>query len=256
MEFMRNIKLSISYDGSNYHGWQKQPGVATIQETVEHAIKKMVGHKVNLIGSGRTDAGVHAICQSANFFTNSGISSRGFEMGLNSLLPPDISVLKAQDVPKDFHARKSAVAKSYLYRIVISDKRLPLIYRRAWIVKEKLDLKDMILATKTLKGQHDFSSFMAAGSSVKTTIRHINHIEIRKTFCHEYLPFEIEEYQIRVKANGFLKYMVRNITGLLKEIGTGRLPWQMASRILKARDRTAAPSTAPAHGLYLEQVEY
>ncbi len=253
---MRNIKLSISYDGSNYHGWQKQPGVATVQETLEHAIQKMVGHKINLVGSGRTDAGVHAICQSANFFTNSGIPLHGFEKGLNSLLPPDISVLEAQDVPKDFHARKNALAKSYMYRIVISDKRLPLIYRKAWIVRERLGLKDMTLAAKALKGRHDFSSFMAAGSSVRTTIRQINHIEIRKTICHEYLPFEIEEYQIRVKANGFLKYMVRNITGLLKEIGTGRLQWQMASRVLAARDRTVAPATAPAYGLYLEQVEY
>ncbi len=252
----RNIRLDVSYDGSNYHGWQRQKGQKSIQETLEVAISKMTGENITLIGSGRTDAGVHAICQTANFLTCSNIPLKGFEKGLNSLLPPDIAVLSAKEVPSDFHARKSARSKTYRYRLVVSEKRLALIHRRAWITGESLRLASMQEAARFLVGTHDFSSFMAAGSNVSSTTRTINTIEIRQTLCPEYLPLEFREFQIEINANGFLRYMVRNISALLKEVGCGRLSSRDANAIVKARDRAASPPTAPPWGLYLVKVDY
>ena len=252
----KNIRIDISYDGSNYHGWQRQKGQVTIQETLENAISKMTREKINLTGSGRTDAGVHAICQTANFLTCSNIPLNGFEKGLNSLLPPDIAVLSAKEVRSDFHARKSAKSKTYRYRLVASEKRLPLVQKRAWITRDNLDVESMRLAAGFLIGTHDFSSFMAAGSSVSTTVRRVNRLEIKSMACPEYSPFTFEEIQIEIEANGFLRYMVRNITALLKEVGTGRIQPERVDTILKACDRSLVPPTAPACGLYLVRVNY
>ncbi len=253
---MRNIKLTITYNGTGFHGWQSQHRVRTVQACIEEAISTMTGEKVKLLGSGRTDAGVHAICQVANFLTNSKIPVRGMEKGLNSLLLEDVAIISATEVPLQFHARKSAKGKTYRYRIVKSDKRLPLLHRKAWITRRTLKLASMQEVASLLLGTHDFSSFMAAGSSVSTTIRTINTIEVRQTLCPEYLPCEFEEYQIEINANGFLRYMVRNITALLKEVGCGRLSSRDASAIVKARNRAASPPTAPAWGLYLVKVDY
>ncbi len=252
----RNIRIDISYDGSNYHGWQRQKGQVTIQEVLENAVSKMTREKINLLGSGRTDAGVHAICQVANFLTSSKIPIDGFEKGLNSLLPEDVAIISAKEVPLQFHARKSAKSKTYRYRIVESDKRLALVHRRAWITGESLRLAPMQEAARSLIGTHDFSSFMAAGSNISSTIRTINTIEIRQTLCPEYLPLEFTEFQIEINANGFLRYMVRNISALLKEVGCGRLSSRDATAIVKARDRAASPPTAPPWGLYLVKVYY
>lgn len=252
----RNIRLDVSYDGSNYHGWQRQKGQKSIQETLEVAISKMTGENITLIGSGRTDAGVHAICQTANFLTCSNIPLKGFEKGLNSLLPPDIAVLSAKEVPSDFHARKSARSKTYRYRLVVSEKRLPLVQKRAWITRNNLDVESMRLAAGFLVGTHDFSSFMAAGSSVSTTVRKVNRIEIKSIPCSEYLPFTFEEIQIEIEANGFLRYMVRNMTTLLKEVGTGSIQPESVETILRACDRSLVPPTAPSSGLYLVKVKY
>ncbi len=253
---MRNIKLTITYNGTGFHGWQSQPSARTVQGCIEEAISTMTGEKVNLLGSGRTDAGVHAICQVANFLTSSKIPIDGFEKGLNSLLPEDVAIISAKEVPLQFHARKSARSKTYRYRIVESDKRLALVHRRAWITGESLRLASMQEAARFLIGTHDFSSFMAAGSNVSSTTRTINTIEIRQTLCPEYLPLEFTEFQIEINANGFLRYMVRNISALLKEVGCGRLSSRDATAIVKARDRAASPPTAPPWGLYLVKVDY
>ncbi len=253
---MRNIRLTITYNGAGFHGWQSQPRARTVQGCIEEAISTMTGEKVNLLGSGRTDAGVHAICQVANFLTCSKIPIDGFEKGLNSLLPEDVAIISAKEVPLEFHARKSARSKTYRYRIVESDKRLALVHRRTWITGESLKLAPMQEAARFLIGTHDFSSFMAAGSNVSSTIRTINTIEIRQTLCPEYMPLEFTEFQIEINANGFLRYMVRNIVALLKEVGCGRLSPRDASAIIKARDRGASPPTAPPWGLYLVKVDY
>ncbi len=253
---LRNIRIDLSYDGSNYCGWQKQKGHPSVQETVEQAIQNITREQVKLIGSGRTDAGVHAVCQTANFFTSSTIPIDGLKKGINSLLPWDIALLSVSEAPKWFHSRKSAKSKTYRYRIVTSPTRLPLIHRKAWCLSYPLDMEEMEKAAQLLLGEHDFSSLMASGTSIKSTIRTITNIKIVKTSCPEYLPLQIDEFRISVSANGFLKYMVRNIAGLLKEIGAKRIPWHHTQRILEARDRTKAPPTAPAWGLYLLEVSY
>ncbi len=253
---MRNIKLTITYNGAGFHGWQSQPGARTVQGCIEEAISTMTGEKVNLLGSGRTDAGVHAICQVANFRTSSKIPLKGFEKGLNSLLPEEVAIISAKEVPLQFHARKSASSKTYRYRIVESGNRLALVHRRAWITSESLRLAPMQEAARFLIGTHDFSSFMASGSNVSSTIRTINTIDIRQTLCPEYMPLEFTEFQIEINADGFLRYMVRNIAALLKEVGCGRLSSRDASAIIKARDRAASPPTAPPWGLYLVKVYY
>ncbi len=255
-EKQRNIKIDLSYEGTNYCGWQKQKGVPTVQETVESAIETMTRESINLIGSGRTDAGVHALCQTANFFTSSTIPLEGFKKGLNSLLPKDIAILSVSEVPQWFHSRKSACSKTYRYRMVTCATRLPLVHNRAWRINTSLNVEKMKRAAGLLIGEHDFSSFMASGTSIKSAIRTVTRLEVVKTSCPEYLPFQVDEFQITISANGFLKYMVRNIAGLLKEMGTGRLAWHHTKQVLKARDRTKAPPTAPACGLYLVKVDY
>ncbi len=253
---MRNIRLDISYDGTAYHGWQRQKGQATIQGTIEEAIQKMTGEETALTGSGRTDAGVHALCQTANFFTSTTIPTEGFVKGLNSLLPRDIAILEAAEVPSDFHARKSAKGKTYMYRIVMTDKKLPLVQNRAWTTAKELDTEAMTQTASVLTGTHDFSSFMAAGSSVKTTVRTVKEIRILSTTCAEYGPMGISECQIFITANGFLRYMVRNMVALLHQAGLGLISHKDAKQVLEASDRSAVPPTAPSCGLYLVRVHY
>ena len=253
---MRNIKITISYDGSPFHGWQSQNGQITIQGEIEKALLKLTGEKCNVISSGRTDAGVHALAQVANFKTKSNIPPEGFLKGLNSLLPQEIAILDVQEATPDFHARKDAIKKSYFYRIVSSKVRLPLVVKRAWIINKYLDLAQMEEAAKYLIGEHDFSSFMASGSSVKSTIRTIFSLELKRLFCPEYLEHEIPEIRIYVAANGFLRYMVRNIAGLLVEVGLGKRTPEEIPEILMRKDRSYGARTAPAQGLYLMKVFY
>jgi tRNA pseudouridine38-40 synthase len=253
---VRNIKLTIQYDGTRYHGWQRQAGSASIQEVVEDSLEKMTGSRVSLIGSGRTDAGVHALAQVANFRTESQIPLEGFMRGLNSLLPNDIAIVSATDVPLDFHAIRDAVCKVYCYHIIVGATRVPVWETRSWTLSRPLDVGCMIQALRSLKGCHDFSAFQASGSRVKGSRRTVYHLEIESLDREIFPPSGARHYVLTIAADGFLRYMVRNIVGLLVEIGMGRRHPDEAAAVLASRNRAEAGPTAPPQGLYLRRVFY
>ena len=244
---MRNIKLILEYDGMAYCGWQRQVNGLGIQEVLEEKIGVMTGEAVKVIGSGRTDAGVHAINQAANFKTASKIPADGFLRGLNSLLPQDIAVKEVCEVPADFHARYSALEKVYLYRILNDRIRSPLHHLYTWFVPHGLDVAAMEKCLPVLRGVHDFAAFMASGSSVKGTTRIVSGLKLTR-------KDKIIEFEIR--ANGFLRHMVRNIVGTLVEVGQGRVRPERFTDILQAGDRNMAGMTAPPQGLFLKEVIY
>ena len=244
----RNFKLVLEYDGSGYHGWQRQQGVLTIQEVVESRLEVMLGGPIGARASGRTDAGVHARCQVVNFYSRTRLRPDEIQRGLNSLLPPDIVVLEAEEVPDSFHSRFSASSKLYEYRILNRQIPSALERRSAWHVKRPLALEPMRECLKIVTGLHDFSAFMASGSSVNSTERCIYRAALERPDT-EWLIFHFE-------ANGFLRHMVRNLVGTLVDVGKGRFTPEEFSAILAGRDRTRAGMTAPAHGLYLAAVHY
>jgi tRNA pseudouridine38-40 synthase len=245
---LKNFKLTIEYDGGGYHGWQRQKNQVSIQEEIERALEKMLGHRVTLIGSGRTDAGVHALGQTANFRCDTRLDAGIFLKGLNSLLPAAVVIKACEAVPEGFHARYDAVGKTYRYRIL--NRRLPAAVGRqyAWHVRRPLDLDGMHRAAGQLVGSHDFKAFEGTGSPRANTLRTVRRAELHREGT-DYRVFEIE-------ADGFLKFMVRNIVGTLVEIGTGRMEAAAIESILAARDRSRAGATAPAHGLFLVSVAY
>jgi len=244
---MRNIKLTIEYDGTGYHGWQRQENALSVQEVLEKALSKLTGSEVVLTSSGRTDTGVHALGQVANFFTQSTIPAERISLAVNNLLPDDIVVKKSEEVPPDFHSRFSATGKKYRY--LIYNSRIPSAFmrNRAYHVYEALDLEAMKKASQYFLGEHDFAGFMASGSSVKTTVRTIYDVSLEKSG-------DLIEFQIT--GSGFLYNMVRIIAGTLVEVGKGKIRPDDIKGILESRDRTLAGITAPAHGLYLVEVYY
>lgn len=244
---MRNIKLTIEYDGTNYHGWQSQINAVAIQDVIEDAIKKLTGEACKLTGSSRTDVGVHALGQVANFFTNSNIPSDRFSYALNSVLPEDIVIKWSEEVDKDFHSRYSSKGKKYVY--CINNSRFPsaLFRKRTFYVARELNINLMKEAAVFLIGKHDFSAFRASGSSVKSSVRTIHSIEIFK---------KDESIDIVVAGDGFLYNMVRIISGTLIEIGFGKRTAGEMLQIIEGRDRNKAGKTAPAQGLYLLEVYY
>lgn len=244
---MRNIKLTIEYDGTNYHGWQSQQNAIAVQDVVIKAIHKITGEEINLTGSSRTDTGVHAYGQVANFFTESRIPAEKFPFALNSALPEDISIKKAEEVNEGFHARFSAKGKKYRYLIYNSTFPSALMRNRAYFVPGKLNLDAMIQASEYFLGKHDFSAFRASGSDTKTSERTITGVSLKQ--AGETIEFEIQ-------GDGFLYNMVRIIAGTLIEVGAGRISASEIPDIIKGRDRRKAGRTAPAHGLYLVQVFY
>ncbi|MGQ9500163.1 MAG: tRNA pseudouridine(38-40) synthase TruA [Dissulfurimicrobium sp.] len=251
----RNIKLTIQYNGALYHGWQRQKNDLTIQGIIEDAFKKMTGEKIRLIGSGRTDAGVHAIAQVANFHTVSNIPAVGIQRGLNSILPKGIAITAVEEVCDDFHALKDVICKYYAYHIVSSPVRLPLWEDRAWVLPDKIDAEAVRQALPYLKGEHDFAAFRASGGSAKTSIRRVFFADFRQISLESPLAGGAH-YIFTIAANGFLRYMVRNIVGVLSMIWTGKIPPDDMKRIIASRDRAMAGVTAPPHGLYLERVIY
>lgn len=244
---MKNIQLIISYRGSNYCGWQVQPNGLTIQEVIVRAIKELTGETVNLVGSGRTDAGVHALGQSANFFTSSTIPPEVFYRALNTRLPGDIRVQSSKACSLDFHSRYNAIGKSYVYKILETPVDSPFIADLAFHVTRPLDWVAMETAASSFLGAHDFSAFMASGSSIKTTVRIIDEVTFVKND---------QLREITFTGNGFLYNMVRIMVGTLYEVGYGRKKAQDIEGIIASKDRNQAGITAPAHGLYLKEVFY
>jgi tRNA pseudouridine38-40 synthase len=245
---LRNIRLLLEYDGSRYHGWQRQKNAHTIQEVLEAALRKLTGEVVKVIGSGRTDAGVHAREQVANFHTSRNIPVKAFHEGLNSMLPHDIAVMEAMEAPPDFHARKSARSKTYEYRILNRPSRSPLYHHYAWWIAEALDLEAMEEAAGALMGRHDFTAFQASGSGVKNPVREVFSSGWRR---------EQENWLVyAITANGFLRGMARSLVGTMVEVGRGKHPPGHLQQVLESRERRRAGPTAPAQGLYLVQVLY
>jgi tRNA pseudouridine38-40 synthase len=242
-----NIKLTVEYDGTNYHGWQIQNNGETIQAILERALSTFFGGQIRVTGSGRTDAGVHALGQVANFHAQKEFDRYRLLRGLNALTPPDITVRDAEAVSDSFDARRDGRARVYEYHIINRPTPSPFYLRRAWHRHEPLDIDAMRSAIGCLPGEHDFSSFRAAGCDAAHPVRTIYHVTLEQR--GELLVFYIE-------ATAFLRHMVRNIVGTLVEVGQGlRLPQSFAA-LLAARDRTKAGPTAPAHGLYLVEVKY
>ena len=245
---LKNFKLTIEYDGSAHQGWQRQTNGITIQGEIEKALMTMTGKKVVLIGSGRTDAGVHAFGQVANFHCDTALSPEVFQKGLNSLLPEDIVIKKCKQVPEKFHARYDVKSKTYCYRIL--NRTLPAaIFRQyAWHIPKKLEPDTMRYALRYIIGTHDFKAFEGAGSPRANTTRSVLNADFIK-MDDGYLFFEIE-------GDGFLRFMVRNIVGTLVDVGLGKITPDDFNKILLSKDRNLASMTAPAHGLFLMQVKY
>ena len=245
---MRTIKLVVEYDGTHYLGWQVQPKGSTIQEVLQEKLFSLTGERVHLMGSGRTDAGVHALGQVAHFKTKSLLDPQTIQRALNGLLPSDIVIQSVVEVDEGFHARRSSKSKVYEYRILNRNLRSAFHKGYAWHIPQKLNLKEMKKATRQLIGEHDFASFQSVGSPQKTTFRKVNRAEWRRG-RDGFLRFEIE-------ANGFLKQMVRAIVGTLVEVGKGKIRSKAFRRVLDSKDRSKAGPTAPAHGLFLKEVKY
>lgn len=244
---MRNIKLLIEYDGTNYFGWQKQPNKITVQETITKVIEEVTKEKIELIGSSRTDSGVHARGFVANFKTNSKIPSEKFREALNVKLPMDIVIVKSEEVESDFHSRYSAKGKTYSYTIYNDDR--PLAIGRQYVLhkKDRLNIDDMKTACKYIIGTQDFSSFKSSGSSTKTSVRTVSklYIEEKEKFITVYIT-----------GDGFLYNMVRIIVGTLLEVGKGKIKPEEIKNIISQRDRTKSGPCVPANGLILENVYY
>ncbi len=244
---MKNIKLTIEYDGTHYHGWQSQDNALTVQDVVTEAINSLTGEDCELIGCSRTDTGVHALGHVANFVTNSRIPPDRFAYALNAQLPEDVVIRKSEEVSLDFHSRFQAKGKKYRYLIYNSLYPSALMRHRAYHVLNPLDIELMEKAARQILGTHDFSAFRASGSDTKTSVRTITGVWLKKE--REVIEFEIE-------GDGFLYNMVRIIAGTLVEVGYGRIPADSISDIILSKDRRRAGRTAPAHGLYLVEVYY
>jgi tRNA pseudouridine38-40 synthase len=248
---MRALKLTLAYDGTRYVGWQRQANGLSVQQVVEEALAPLVGDPAarppTVVGASRTDAGVHALGQVASANVATDLPASAVQRALNARLPPDIRVVGAVDAGPGFHARYHATGKSYRYRIATTPVLSPFDRTFVWHAPELREVGAMRCAAAALLGRHDFASFQAAGSSVRHTIRTITRLEVRDTGS---------ELVLDVDGDGFLRHMVRAITGTLAEVGTGtRSPDEMTT-ILAARDRRAAGATAPAAGLTLVAVRY
>src|SRR5271165_1541895 len=259
---VRNVRLILSYDGSEFSGWQVQPARTTVQGTLASAIGRLTGENVLPQGSGRTDAGVHALAQVATFTTQSAIPVENWGKALNDILPASIRVLQAADAPPGFHARKSALAKTYRYRILRAPICPPFLARYVCHYPFPLREDAMSAAAPLVVGEHDFTSFAAVDpdrvarmtddemSALAAPITNV------RTITSSAWTREGEEFIYSVRGNGFLHHMVRNLVGTFLLVGKGTLQPDDISRILAAKDRSSAGATAPASGLYLVSVEY
>jgi len=244
---MRKIRLTIEYDGTGYSGWQRQPNGLAVQQVIEEGLCQLLGEKVELRSSGRTDAGVHARGMSAAFQTTTNLPLKAFVDGTNRFLPPDIAILEAIEVPTGFKPIADALAKHYRYTILTTGVRSPLRRFQAWHLREELNLEAMRAGAAFLTGRHDFAAFRASNCAARTTIRRIDSVEI---------TLKGDSIIIDVVGGGFLKNMVRVIAGTLVDIGRGRFEPQHISWLLQNGDRKKAGVTAPACGLCLIKVYY
>jgi len=244
---MKTIRLTLEYDGTAYAGWQVQPNGLAIQEVVEDALEQVTGERVRLHSSGRTDAGVHARGMVAHFTTDKALPLSAYREGVNRLLPSDIAIREACEVPHGFHARFDAAGKWYRYTIYQGDVRSPLFGRRAWHIRKPLDLDAMREGSLAFVGRHDFSAFRSSSCEAQTTSRTIHSIDI---LLHGNLLL------IDVRGDGFLKNMVRIMVGTLVEIGLGKRGAHDVALLLEGRDRNHAGKTAPPEGLCLMEVWY
>ena len=244
---MRNIKLTLEYDGTNYLGWQKQKVGITIQGTLEEVIKVLTKEEVEVTGSSRTDAGVHAKGFVANFKTNSKIPSEKFREAINHKLPEDIVILKSEEVEEEFHARYNAMGKTYSYSILNRDVPSAIDRNYLYHVKRRLDVESMKEACQYFIGTHDFSAFKTSGSSVKTTVRTIKEL---------YIEDNDDIIKIYVTGDGFLYNMVRIIVGTLIMVGSNKIKPLEIKNIIASKEREKAGICVPASGLVLEKVYY
>ncbi len=245
---MKNFILTIEYDGTDLHGWQVQKDKRTVQGEIEKALATMTQNSIRITGSGRTDAGVHAVEQVAGFRCETRLTPTDFLSGLNSLLPPDIVIKSCDYAPSEFHARYDVRSKTYHYHILNRALPTALFRHRTWWIRKKLDIHAMQAALADIVGTHDFKAFENTGSPRSHTIRTIYHAAV-----------EIEEGDyivIKMTADGFLRNMVRNIVGTLVEVGLGKMTASDFHAVLASKDRSNAGTTAPPQGLYLMHVEY
>jgi len=252
---MRNLKLVLAYDGTDFCGWQVQPEATSIQGTLASAIGRITGEKVPPQGSGRTDAGVHALAQVATFSTESVIPAANLVIALNDILPASVRVLEASEVPEGFHARKSAKGKTYRYRMYREAICPPFLARYVWHYPYPLNLEAMREATALIEGERDFTSFAAVDPEKIDGEIMRREANLRTVFSSQWRQ-DGGEFIYEVRGNGFLHHMVRNLVGTFLLVGKGTLKPQDVIRILNAKDRSAAGATAPASGLYLVNVEY
>jgi tRNA pseudouridine38-40 synthase len=245
---MRRVQLTLTYDGTAYRGFQVQPNGPTIQSVTEEALSRLLQEPVRLRAAGRTDAGVHAREQVVDFADSGDRSTETILKGGNALLPPDIRIVFAGEVPLSFNARRDAKEKEYRYFLHLHPVASPFFSRHAWHIEKPLDLDSIRKGLTHLVGEHDFASFQGQGCTAKTTVRTIFRAELGE--LHPPLRF------IAISGGGFLRHMVRNVVGTLVDVGKGRYPPERVWELFSLRDRAAAGPTAPAHGLFLWSVMY
>lgn len=251
----RTFKLTIAYDGSDFAGWQVQPNQPTIQGCLQHAVRKITGETVSVIGSGRTDAGVHALAQVASCrLENWNAPAAALGRALNTKLPETIVVHDVEDAADDFHAIACAIGKRYRYQLQIGGIRDAFLYRHWWRLPPHMDIAAMQAAAQRIVGEKDFASFQASGAPRASTIRHVRECQITEQDCNPNSGYCL--YALEIEANGFLYNMVRNIVGTIVEVGRGKHDLGWIDDVIAAEDRDIAGPTAPAHALFLRSVAY
>ena len=249
----RNLKLTLSYDGTDFSGWQVQPGAPTIQGTLASAIGRLTGENVLPQGSGRTDAGVHALAQVASFSTSCSVPTQNFAKALNDILPASIRILDVAEMHEGFHARKTARAKTYRYRIYRDPICPPFLARYVWHFPYPLDEPEISKSAALVEGEHDFTSFAAVDPERGSENAEVSNV---RTILSSAFERQAEELIYTVRGSGFLHHMVRNLLGTFILVGKGTLKPADIRCILESRDRSVAGATAPASGLFLVNVEY
>ncbi len=244
---MKRVKLTVAYDGTNYHGWQVQENGITIESELNRCLSELLGERIRVIGASRTDAGVHALCNVAVFDTESRMPAEKMSYALNQRLPEDIRVRKSEEVEADWHPRRCESRKTYEYRIYRGEFPMPVKRLYSYFTYHDLDVESMRRGAAFLEGEHDFRSFCQTGSQAESTVRTVYSVEVEE---------QGDELVIRVCGNGFLYNMVRIIAGTLLEVGRGRRRPEELAAVLQAADRSAAGPTAPAHGLTLVKYEF